>query len=161
MTIEFTLNGRRVSAQADPAERLSDFLHDRLGTLSVRRGCGSGRCGSCLVLMDGKAVPSCLIPSFRARGSSIISYEGLLELPDFQDVLAGFAQAGVRACEFCLPGKSVLAVYLLGSLQDADRAGILSALAGVACRCTDAETLARGVEAAMDFRRERLYGPPV
>ena len=63
MTVEFNLNGRPVAAQADPAERLSDFLHDRFGMLSVRRGCGSGRCGSCLVLMDGKAVPACLMPS--------------------------------------------------------------------------------------------------
>jgi carbon-monoxide dehydrogenase small subunit len=161
MIVDFNLNGAMTSVRADPAERLSDILHDRLGIQSLKRGCGSGRCGSCLVLMDGAIVPSCLVPSFSARGATLITYEGFSRMKEYEDVRRGFAEARVESCGYCLPGKALLASYLADSLEDADDEAIAAGLSGVSCRCTDASALVRGVKAAMRFRKERIYGAPV
>ena len=157
MIADFILNGMDVSVHCDPRERLSDVLHDRLGIESVRRGCGTGRCGSCLVLLDGKAIPSCIVPGFQARRREIITYEGLLKMAEREDLDRGFLEAGVDTCGYCLPGKYILAEYLVGR-QLEGRDAVLRGLSGVSCRCDDAEALAAAVELAIEYRRERLYG---
>ncbi len=161
MIVEFTLNGAPVSVRAEPAERLSDILHDKLGAASVKRGCGSGRCGSCLVLMDGGVAPSCIVPAFSVRGADVVTYEGFRGKRECGDVIEGFRRAGVESCGFCLPGKVLLASYLADTLDDEDEETILGGLSGVSCRCTSARALAEGVRQAMRIRKERTYGSPV
>lgn len=101
MNISFTLNGRDVGLSANPMERLSDLLRERLGVRSLMLDCGMGACGKCVVLLDQDAVPSCLVPAFRARGRSIVTYEGFMGTKAHAIVVAAFAEAGVELCGFC------------------------------------------------------------
>ena len=73
ITIQFNLNGRDVSVQADPNKRLVDFLREDMGMLSVKEGCGEGECGACTVLVDGTAIDSCIYLSVWAEGKSILT----------------------------------------------------------------------------------------
>jgi carbon-monoxide dehydrogenase small subunit len=161
MMADFILNGMDVSVHCDPRERLSDILHDRLGVASVRKGCGTGRCGSCLVLLDGKAVPSCIVPAFQARSREIITYEGLQGMAEHEDLSRAFREAGVDACAYCLPGKYVLAEYLAERLKEPDRDAIRRGLSGASCRCDDGESMVAAIELAIEYRRERRYGKAV
>ncbi len=158
MNIDFILNGEDVSVNTRAVERLSTILHDNFEALSVKTGCLSGHCGSCLVIMNGKLVNSCLIPAFKARKSEIITLEGFELTEEYRDILHGFQKAGVETCGFCLSGKILSAEATMDVMGENDRDSIVQGMAGCACRCTEHSALIRGVELAMEKRRERKYG---
>ena len=101
MTIGFFLNGKEVSTPARSVDRLSDLLRDKFGLLGVQSDCRTGRCGRCLVFIDEKLVPSCLVPVFRARGSVITSIEGLMASDEGKDIATAFHDSGLVTCGFC------------------------------------------------------------
>jgi aerobic carbon-monoxide dehydrogenase small subunit len=158
MRIEFTLDYRRVGVNADPAMRLSDLLHDELGKLSVRSGCRQGRCGSCIVLKDGRTVPACLVPAYKAQGAEIVTFEGFSATAGYADISEAFRRAGVEDCEYCHSGKVLSVEEILNWLKDPDEDEIIAAMAGVSCPCTEIGSLVRAVSLAIELRRERLYG---
>lgn len=158
MIIDFILNGEDVSVNVKAIERMSAVLHDILGLTSVKSGCLSGNCGSCLVLQNGKLVNACLLPAFKARKSEIVTLEGFKETQEYQDILSGFSKAGVVTCGFCYAGKVLSAETVLERASDGDAGIISEGLSGCACRCTELSTLIRGVESAIERRRERKYG---
>jgi aerobic-type carbon monoxide dehydrogenase small subunit (CoxS/CutS family) len=157
VNIIFTLNGEEVSLNAPAIERLSTLLHDRFGLSSVRAGCLSGRCGSCLVLIDGKLANACLVPAFKARKSSITTFEHFSKTKEYADIEKAFQKAGVETCGFCLPGKALSTENLIGSLRDGDPDRIAAGLSSCVCRCTELPALVRGVALAMESRRERDF----
>jgi aerobic carbon-monoxide dehydrogenase small subunit len=158
MNVSFNLNGDEVAAIAPAIERLSSLLHDRFGLLSVRSGCLSGRCGSCLVFMDDKLVNACLVPAFRARKTKIVTFEAFSKTKGYADIEQGFKKAGVETCGYCYAGKALSAESIIASSQENDTERIAAGLSGCVCRCTEIQDLVKGVEFARECRRERSYG---
>lgn len=157
MTINFTLNGEEVSVNAPAIERLSSLLHDRFGLSSVKSGCLSGRCGSCLVLIDGRLANACLVPAFKARKASVTTFEAYSRTPEHKDIEKGFAKAGVETCGFCYAGKALSAELIVSGTGQIDADSIAEGMSSCICRCTEMDSLIEGVGYAMEFRRERLY----
>ena len=157
MTISFILNGEDVSLNARSYERLADVLRQRFGLLGVKADCRRGVCGKCLVLLDGRLAPSCILPVFRVRGHEVITIEGFFQTDEFGDIKEGFAEAGLETCGFCETGKILVTAALLERRARPAPAEILEAMASVPCRCTDPEAIIKAVQAAADRRARRLY----
>ncbi|MDR2501146.1 MAG: 2Fe-2S iron-sulfur cluster binding domain-containing protein [Treponema sp.] len=158
MTVNFILNGEDVSLQTEADARLIDLLRKNFTLPGAKAGCLSGNCGLCFVILNGKVVPSCLIPAFRVRGSEIITIEGFSQTDEYQDIIAGFQEAGVACCGYCDSAKILAAQALLERRSRPGREEILDAFSGIICRCTEPESLAAGISATADIRQQRRYG---
>jgi len=137
--IVFTLNGARASVRAHPMARLLDVLRESCGLTGTKEGCGEGECGACTVLVDGRAVNSCLVPVAHVAGRKVLTIEGLKGRHPLQ---RAFAEYGGTQCGFCTPGM-ILAAVALGphpTLEDVRRG-----LAGNICRCTGYEGIYRAI----------------
>ncbi len=157
MTLSFILNGEDVSAKARSVDRLSDLLRESFGLLGVASDCRCGRCGRCLVFLDGKLVPSCIVPAFGVRGREVVTIEGFSQTDEYQDLAEGFRSSGVETCGFCEPSKIMAAAALLERRPRPTQKEILEQLSAVPCRCSDPVALVRAVQAAADRRARRLY----
>ena len=157
MNIEFILNGEDVAIRTNAERRLSDILRKVFKLFGAKTGCSIGQCGACSVILNGVVVKSCLIPIFKIRDSEIITIEGFSQTEDYQDIAAGFEEAGVENCGFCGAGKILAAETLLARNNKPSREEILAAFQGIKCRCTEPESLVRGVAASAAQRRRRLH----
>jgi aerobic carbon-monoxide dehydrogenase small subunit len=157
MTISFILNGEDVSLNARSYERLSDVIRSRFGLTGMKSDCRRGNCGKCLILLDGRLAPSCLLPVFRVRGREVVTIEGFSQTDEYQDIAKGFSEAHLETCGFCEAGKMLAAAALLERRARPTPEEILEEMSSVPCRCTDPDTLVRGVLAAADLRARRLY----
>lgn len=155
MIIPFELNANMVYIDSNPGERLVHILRKRFGLLRAKEGCLSGRCGSCMVLLDGKPVPSCVVPVFQIRDSSIVTLEHFIKTDDCRDVLEGFAAAGVSMCGYCDAGKILVAHAIASSDARIGKEEIKAMFAGNLCRCTNIDDLVAGVKNACTLRRRR------
>jgi carbon-monoxide dehydrogenase small subunit len=161
MTIGFILNGEDVVIKTDAERRLVDILRGTYKLLGAKTGCLTGVCGACSVIFNGMVTPSCLIPAFRIRGSEIITIEGFSQTDEYQDIVAGFSQAGVENCGYCDTGKILAVEALLSRVPRPSREVILAAFNGIKCRCTEPDSLVEGTLATADIRQRRLYGRSV
>jgi aerobic-type carbon monoxide dehydrogenase small subunit (CoxS/CutS family) len=157
MTVNFILNGEDVSAKTRSLDRLSDLLRDTFGLIGVRSDCRCGRCGRCLVFLDGRLVPSCIVPAFAARGKEVITIEGYAQTEDYIDITTGFLDAGVSSCGFCENAKIMAAGALLERIPQPSPREVLEQMSSAPCRCTDPETLVKAVLAVAERRARRLY----
>lgn len=132
MKIELNLNSARRVFEADPGDSLLDVLR-AAGVTSVKRGCDTGTCGACTVLLDGEPVPSCAIPAPRADGREVVTVEGLPEAGRLAELLCA---EGADQCGFCGPGLIVTVVAMSRELDDPDDDQINHYLAGNYCRCS-------------------------
>lgn len=103
MKIEFVLNEKKQVIQVDPVSRLLDILREDFKLTSVKEGCGEGECGACVVLMDGKAVNSCLIPAGNIEGRHISTLEGFCKTERYKIIEESFLKSGSVQCGFCTP----------------------------------------------------------
>ena len=158
MTIRFILNGEDVEIQAEANQKLIVILREYFSLVSAKSGCLLGSCGVCSVIFNGELSPSCLIPAFRLQESEIITLEGFSQQDEYQDITAGFAEAGVESCGYCDSGKILSAELLLGNSLQPSKEDFLTAFKGIKCRCTEEENLYRGILAAGAIRRRRIYG---
>jgi carbon-monoxide dehydrogenase small subunit len=158
MTIGFILNGEDVVIRTDAERRLIDILRETFRLLGAKAGCYTGSCGVCSVILNNAVVKSCLIPAFKVQGSEIITIEGFSQTDEYQDIIRGFAEAGVENCGFCDTGKILTVEALLSRNPRPGRQEILRAFSGIKCRCTEPESLINGVLAVAEKRRQRLYG---
>jgi carbon-monoxide dehydrogenase small subunit len=145
-----------ITAEAD--QRLIGILREYFFLNSSRPGCLHGSCGACSVIYNGAVSPSCLIPAFRLQESEIITLEGFSQQDEYQDIAAGFAETGVESCGYCDSGKILATELLLGQNLQPSREDFAAAFRGIRCRCTDEESLYRGVLAAGAVRHKRIYG---
>ncbi len=157
MTVSFILNGEDVSAKARSVDRLADLLRHSFNLLGVRSDCRSGRCGRCLILLDGRLVPSCLVPAFNVRGKEVVTIEGFAQTEDYRDMVEGFKSAGVETCGFCEAPKIMASAALLDRKPRPTARDILEQLSCAPCRCTDPEALVKAVQAVAELRARRLY----
>lgn len=155
MIISFILNGSRVYTDSDPGERLVHILRRRFGLLGSKEGCLTGRCGSCMVLLNNAPVPSCVVPVFQAADCSIVTIEKFAKTNDYRDIIGGFEKAGVSMCGFCNTGKILVAHAILMANLRPSRDEIKKMFSGNLCRCTDIESLVAGVKHAGTIRRKR------
>ncbi|MBI4956661.1 MAG: (2Fe-2S)-binding protein [Myxococcales bacterium] len=147
--VAFTLNGAPVEVLAAATDRLIDVLRGALGLVGTREGCGAGECGSCTVEVDGRAVPSCILPAREAEGRSITTIEGLGGPGGELDRLQrAFVEHGGVQCGFCTPGMVMAARSLLRRNPHPSPAEIRTALAGNLCRCTGYVQIVAAVDAA-------------
>jgi len=158
MTIGFILNGEDVVADAGAAIRLVDILRNNFALAGTKSGCCSGNCGACSVIFNGDVAKACLIPAFKIRDSEIITIEGFAQTDEYQDIIHAFTEAELESCGFCDTGKILATEVLLIRNHRPSREEILAGFNGIRCRCTDPEGLVRMVMAAIEYRRQRLYG---
>jgi len=135
MTLELILNGARRSADIDPGESLMDLLR-RLGLKSVKDGCDNGDCGSCAVLLEGRAVNACLVFAARAAGRRVDTLEGLAREGVLHPLQRVALDLGAVQCGFCTPGIVMTALDLLTRHPRPTEGEVREALAGNYCRCT-------------------------
>ncbi len=134
--LSLRVNGDPVELMVEDDETLLEVLRDRLLLTGTKRGCGEGQCGHCTVIMNGKAVNSCLTLALEAEGSRVLTIEGLAEGDRLHPIQKAYVEAGAIQCGYCTPGM-VMAIYSL--LKENPRPGedeIREGIKGVMCRCT-------------------------
>ena len=147
--INFILNGADVSVTTEAHKRLIDVLRGPLGLTGTKEGCGEGECGACTVIVDGRAVNSCLYPAFEIEGKSVTTIEGLQGIGNRLSVIQeAFVENGGIQCGFCTPGMILSTKALLDSNPDPTEEEIRGALVGNLCRCTGYVQIVESVKAA-------------
>lgn len=138
--IAIRLNGELRRAAVTPNETLLDVLRGKFGVKTPKEGCGRGDCGACTVLLDGKAVRSCLILAIEVDGQSVVTLEGVGQ--DKPTALQkAFVKNNVFQCGFCAPGMILSAASLLAEKPQPTEHEVREALAGNLCRCTGYEPI--------------------
>jgi carbon-monoxide dehydrogenase small subunit len=158
MTLSFILNGEDLVLNTFAENRLVDILRETFGLTGTKASCYNGKCGACSIIFNGEVVKSCLIPAYKIRGSEIITIEGFSLTDEYGDIVKGFSEAGLKNCGYCDTGKILSTEALLGRNNQPSEEEILSAFSGIRCRCTEPGELVRGITAAVEQRRRRLYG---
>jgi aerobic-type carbon monoxide dehydrogenase small subunit (CoxS/CutS family) len=166
VSVVLRLNGESVEISFAPHKTLLEVLREDLRLTGTKHGCELGECGTCAVLVDGRAVLSCLVLGLECDGRSVESIEGMADATGLHPLQQAFAELGAAQCGYCTPGFLLTAKVLLERNASPTLLEIREALAGNLCRCTgyvkifEAVELAarrlRGEDAAP--RRETLYG---
>ena len=150
INLHFTVNGRQVSLDVPSNKRLLDVLREDLGLTGTKEGCDVGECGACTVVMNGKAVHSCLVLAAQADGAEIITVEGLAQNGELHPLQKNFLEYGAVQCGFCIPGMLMSSYALLQENPRPDAEDIKEAIAGNLCRCTGYKQIIQAVEATVD-----------
>jgi carbon-monoxide dehydrogenase small subunit len=151
--ISVTINGETRTASVPPETTLLKLLRDHLKLTGAKLGCDVGDCGACTVIVDGKAVNSCLMLAGQADGRQIVTIEGLATRDHFHPIQKAFEDNGALQCGFCGPGVIMAAKALLDRDSDPDVATIRDALAGNICRCTGYTKMVEAVQVAAKVLR--------
>jgi carbon-monoxide dehydrogenase small subunit len=146
--IELKVNGRLYRLEAEASDLLVDVLRDRLGLTGTKKGCGTGDCGACTVLMDGRPVNACLVLAVAAEGSSLTTIEGLSAGGQLHPLQRAFVEQGAVQCGYCTPGMLLAAKALLDAKPHPTEEDIRMGLAGNLCRCTGYGRIIAAVQAA-------------
>jgi aerobic carbon-monoxide dehydrogenase small subunit len=152
-TVTLRVNGGERTATVPAHRTLLDALHDDLGLPGAKTCCAEGECGACTVLVDGRAVNSCLMIAVEAEGHDVVTVEGL-GAHGPTDLQQEFVNAGAVQCGFCIPGQVVSAEYLLRCNPSPSESEIREALSGNLCRCAGYQRIVRAVQATAARRRE-------
>ena len=152
MNITMTLNGKKISADMDADMLLIDFVRDH-GCYSVKRGCETSNCGLCTVFLDEKPVLSCSVLAARVDGKTVTTLEGLQE--EAAEFGAFIADQGAEQCGFCNPGFIMNALALFREKEYPDENEIREYLAGNLCRCSGYEGQLRGIQAFLEWKKEK------
>ena len=134
--IRLTVNWQKYNLKIEPEVLLVDLLRDNLGLTGTKKGCEIGECGACTVIMDGKAVNSCLVLAIQADGSKIRTIEGISENGELHPLQKAFLEHDAVHCGFCTPGMVLSAISLLEQNPEPTEYEIREAIAGNLCRCT-------------------------
>jgi carbon-monoxide dehydrogenase small subunit len=151
--IQFTLNGTHISREVFSHRLLLDLLRDEIGSTGAKEGCGTGDCGACTVLLNGKPVNSCLILSGELDGAEIVTIEGLKIGLELHPIQRAFVQDGGAQCGYCTPGMLMMAKALLDENQNPSEEEIRYALSGNLCRCTGYAKIIQAVQDAATMMR--------
>lgn len=146
MKVEFLLNGKKISIEAEPHWTLLDVLRDHLHLTGTKKGCETGECGACTVLVDGKNVNSCLMLIGYVEGKEVTTIEGLQNNGKLHPIQKAFAEKGAVQCGYCTPGMIMSVKALLDENPKPTREEIKTAIAGNLCRCTGYEQIIEAVQ---------------
>ena len=157
--IKITLNSKEMTLELPAHRLLLDLLRDEIGLTGTKEGCGTGDCGACTVLLNGRPVNSCLILSGELDGADIVTIEGLKIGPEFHPVQKAFIQDGGAQCGYCTPGMLMMSKALLDENLNPTEEEIRFALSGNLCRCTGYAKIIQAVQdAATELRRMKAAG---
>ena len=148
--LKFTVNGENKTLVTNPVKTLLSVLRDDLGLKGAKEACGQGDCGTCVVVMDNKAVNSCLVLAGQAQGTSIITVEGLAVNDVLHPLQKAFIDHWAFQCGFCTSGMlmSVYALLLANSKPTAEE--VREAISGNLCRCTSYAEIVEAVLSVAD-----------
>ncbi len=152
--LTLVINGNTRSLSIDPSARLLDVIRDTLGLTGTKEGCGEGECGACTILLNGRAVNSCLVLALQADGSEVKTIEGLDGNGELHLIQKAFVEAGGIQCGFCTPGFIMSTYALLDDNPNPTREEIGVAFEGNICRCTGYKTIVEAVELAARFKAQ-------
>jgi carbon-monoxide dehydrogenase small subunit len=152
--LSFHLNGLPVDALVKPTDTLLDVLREKLGVPSPKRGCDTGECGSCTVLLEGEPVRSCLTIALTVAGQSVETVEGLTQKGKLHPLQESFHEHYAAQCGFCTPGMLMSAKGLLDKTPKPAREEIVEAISGNLCRCGCYHEIVEAVEAAAYGRKK-------
>ncbi len=152
-----TINGEPAEFLCEPHMTLLDALRDELRLTGSKEGCGSGDCGACSVIVDGRLVCSCLMLAVEAEGKRIETIEGMAQGGHLHPLQQKFLEHAALQCGFCTPGLLVASKALLDHNPDPTESEVRYWLAGNLCRCTGYDKIIRAVmDAAADLRQARV-----
>ena len=151
--LSFSVNGDPVEVLITPTQTLLDVLRDELELTGTKEGCGTGDCGACSVMVDGRLVCSCLMLGMEAQGKSIETIEGMAKGDELHPLQRHFLEHAALQCGICTPGFLVAAKALLDRNPDPTETEVRYWLAGNLCRCTGYDKIIRAVmDAAAEMR---------
>ena len=152
-TLHITVNGKSMEKLVDPSLRLVDFLRRDLGLVGAKIGCGEGTCGTCTVIMNGRAIRSCVIPIMKAENAVIETIEGISKGERLHPLQEEFIKKGAVQCGFCTPGMIMSAKALLDKNNNPTPEEVRKALHGNLCRCTGYVKIEEAILAAAERLR--------
>lgn len=135
MPIELEVNGKRQMVDVEPTRPLLGVLREELALTGPKYGCGEAQCGACMVLLGGRAVPSCTTPVSSAAGVPITTIEGLEHDGRLHPLQQAFLNEGAMQCGYCTPGMIIAGVALLSATSALSRDDIVRAMQPNLCRC--------------------------
>ncbi|HZK42192.1 MAG TPA: (2Fe-2S)-binding protein [Clostridia bacterium] len=156
VTLSLRVNGKAVVEEIDPTMLLLHFLRDRLKLFGAKEACGEGECGACTVILNGKAVTSCLVLAVEAQGGEVTTVEGLSKDGDLSILQQEFVFKDALQCGFCTPGMLMSARALLDDNPDPTDEEIMEGMGGNLCRCTGYHQIFEAVKRAAKREREEL-----
>lgn len=148
ISVPMVLNSRAQTLEVEPYWTLQRLLRDELDLTGTKEGCRTGNCGVCTILVDGRAVKSCLMLAAQAAGAEVTTIEGLARGDELHPVQTAFVEYGAIQCGYCSPGFIMAATAFLAENPRPSRDEIKDALEGNLCRCTGYIKIFEAVEAA-------------
>ena len=150
MLIFTNVNEKPYSLEVEPGTLLVDFIRETLGLTGTKIGCEEGRCGSCIIQVDGRSVKSCTMLAVQAHNAQITTIEGVAKDGQLNTLQEGFWEKHGLQCGFCTPGMILSLLDLLQHQPTPDEAEIRAWLAGNLCRCTGYQSVVRAVQYAVE-----------
>lgn len=144
--IRLTVNDREVEIAVEPNMTLTDLIRYELGLTGTKKGCETGDCGACTVLLDGLPVNSCLVLAVQADGAKVETIEGLQKEKGLHPIQDAFVEHGAIQCGFCSPGMILSAKHLLDKNPKPDVSEIRAAISGNLCRCTGYQKIIEAIK---------------
>jgi len=151
-TVDFTVNGERVQLDVSESARLVDVLRETLGLTGTKEGCAVGECGACTVIVNGKAVCSCITLAVGLNGADVITIEGVSKNGELDDIQQAILDHHALQCGFCTPGIVMSAKALLDTNPNPTTEEIQQAIAGNLCRCTGYQQVIDAIADAAERR---------
>ena len=148
--ISFRVNGSSRELLVEPKTTLLEVIREDLGLTGAKEGCGKGECGACTVILDGDAVPSCLVLAAGVEGKNIITIEGIMEGGRLHPLQEAFVRYHASQCGFCTPGMILTAKAYLDKHPSPSEAEIRDIMMGNLCRCTGYEKIVEAVMAVVN-----------
>jgi carbon-monoxide dehydrogenase small subunit len=153
VAVSTTINGDAVEYLCQPDETLLEVLRDRLGLTGAKEGCGTGDCGACSVIVDGRLVCSCLVLGAEAEGRTVETIEGMAHGDQLHPLQQKFLEHAALQCGICTPGFLIAAKDLLAKNPSPTEEEIRFGLAGNLCRCTGYDKIVRAVQDAANVMK--------
>ncbi len=150
VTVSTTVNGQSYTVDVEPRTLLVHLLRHELGLTGTHTGCETGQCGACTVLLDGKAVKSCMVLAAQAEGHEITTIEGVAPRGTLHPIQQAFWEEHGLQCGYCTPGMILSSLALLEEHPDPDEATIRHGIEGNICRCTGYQSIVKSVQSAAE-----------
>jgi carbon-monoxide dehydrogenase small subunit len=154
--VKLIVNGEATELTVGPWVTLLEVIRERLELTGTKEACSLGECGACTVIMDGKAVNSCLVLAVEAKGKEILTIEGLRKRGELHPIQKAFIDEGAVQCGFCTPGMILSAKALLDKNPNPSEIEVKQALAGNLCRCTGYVKIVKAVKKAAKVMKKQV-----